>query len=54
MRPIAQRDPFGRDAQRLYESRGFVERPPYEGTEIPPELQQYWKFYERQEDPQSA
>src|SRR5205085_1566974 len=45
---------FMTDAQRLYESRGFVERPPYEGTEIPPELQQYWKFYERQEDPQSA
>jgi GNAT superfamily N-acetyltransferase len=40
---------FMTDAQRLYESRGFVERPPYEGTEIPPRLQQYWKFYERQE-----
>ena len=38
---------FMGDAQRLYRSRGFVERPPYEGTEIPPRLQQYWLFFER-------
>lgn len=35
------------DAHRLYMSRGFVERPAYPGTEIPPHLQQYWMFFER-------
>ncbi len=35
-------------AQGLYRSRGFVERPPYEGTEIPPHLHKYWLFFERQ------
>jgi hypothetical protein len=34
-------------AQRLYSSRGFVERSPYEGTEIPPRLQHLWIFFER-------
>ena len=34
-------------AQRLYRSRGFVERSPYEGTEIPARLQEYWLFFER-------
>jgi hypothetical protein len=24
-----------------------VERPPYEGTEIPPRLQDHWIFFER-------
>jgi GNAT superfamily N-acetyltransferase len=38
---------FMADAQRLYRSRGFVERTPYAGTEIPPHLQQYWIFFER-------
>lgn len=38
---------FMADAQRLYRSRGFVERTPYEGTEIPPHLQKYWIFFER-------
>jgi GNAT superfamily N-acetyltransferase len=38
---------FMLDAQRLYESRGFKERDPYRGTEIPPELQRHWRFYER-------
>jgi GNAT superfamily N-acetyltransferase len=38
---------FMLDAQRLYESRGFKERDPYTGTEIPAELQQHWRFYER-------
>lgn len=42
---------FMTDAQRLYRSRGFVERPAYAGTEIPPRLHQYWLFYERQVDP---
>jgi GNAT superfamily N-acetyltransferase len=34
-------------AQRLYESRGFLERAPYQGTEIPDNLRRYWRFYER-------
>ncbi len=38
---------FMADAQRLYRSRGFVERSPYEGSEIPPHLQKYWLFFER-------
>ena len=38
---------FMADAQQLYRSRGFVERAPYAGTEIPPHLQQYWIFFER-------
>jgi ribosomal protein S18 acetylase RimI-like enzyme len=35
-------------AQGLYRSRGFLERPPYEGSEIPVRLQQHWIFFERQ------
>jgi GNAT superfamily N-acetyltransferase len=42
---------FMAEAQRLYRSRGFVECPPYEGTEIPPHLQQYGLFFERVELP---
>jgi GNAT superfamily N-acetyltransferase len=38
---------FMTDAQRLYRSRGFVERLPYEGTEIPARLQHLWIFFER-------
>lgn len=38
---------FMTDAQRLYTSRGFVEREPYEETEIPAHMRQYWRFYER-------
>jgi GNAT superfamily N-acetyltransferase len=38
---------FMTSAQRLYRSRGFVERSPYEGTEIPARLQKYWLFFER-------
>jgi GNAT superfamily N-acetyltransferase len=38
---------FMTDAQRLYRSRGFVERSPYDGTEIPPRLQHLWIFFER-------
>lgn len=38
---------FMTDAQRLYRSRGFVEREAYEGTEIPPRLQHLWLFFER-------
>jgi len=40
---------FMAEAQRLYRSRGFVERPPYEGTEIPQHLQKHWLFFERVE-----
>jgi GNAT superfamily N-acetyltransferase len=32
---------FMTDAQRLYRSRGFLERAPYEGTEIPKPLRRY-------------
>ena len=38
---------FMTDAQRLYRSRGFVECPPYEETEIPMRLLQHWQFFER-------
>lgn len=38
---------FMTDAQRLYRSRGFVERDPYEGTEIPERLRTFWLFFER-------
>jgi GNAT superfamily N-acetyltransferase len=37
---------FMHGAHRLYESRGFVERPPYDGSEIPADLQHLWRFYE--------
>jgi GNAT superfamily N-acetyltransferase len=39
---------FMTQAQVLYRSRGFIERPPYEGTEIPERLQQHWIFFERE------
>ncbi len=35
------------EAHRLYCSRGFVERSPYEGSEIPVHLQRHWRFFER-------
>ena len=35
------------DAQRMYRSRGFIERSPYEGSEIPEHLQRHWLFFER-------
>ena len=38
---------FMTPAQRLYRSRGFVERSPYEGSEIPARLQKYWLFFEK-------
>ena len=37
---------FMRAAHRLYASRGFVERAPYDGSEIPADLQHLWRFYE--------
>lgn len=42
---------FVTDAQRLYRSRGFEERGPYEGTEIPSRLQEHWLFFERSFEP---
>jgi GNAT superfamily N-acetyltransferase len=39
---------FMTSAQGLYRSRGFIERPPYDGTEIPERLQQHWIFFERE------
>jgi GNAT superfamily N-acetyltransferase len=35
-------------AHGLYRSRGFTERPPYEGTEIPSHLHEHWLFFERE------
>jgi ribosomal protein S18 acetylase RimI-like enzyme len=35
-------------AHGLYRSRGFAERPPYEGTEIPASLHEHWLFFERE------
>lgn len=37
---------FMEDAQRLYRSRGFVQRGPYEGSEIPRRFQEHWLFFE--------
>ena len=34
-------------AHVLYRSRGFIERAPYEGTEIPTHLHEHWLFFER-------
>jgi GNAT superfamily N-acetyltransferase len=38
---------FMTDAQRLYRSRGFIERPPYDETEIPERIRQFWLFFQR-------
>jgi GNAT superfamily N-acetyltransferase len=38
---------FMDSAHRLYRSRGFCERPPYEGSEIPAQLHEHWLFFER-------
>lgn len=37
---------FMEDAHRLYTSRGFEERPPYDGSEIRPAYQHLWRFFE--------
>jgi len=34
------------NAHRMYQKMGFREIEPYEGSEIPKEYQQYWKFME--------
>ncbi|MFI5842419.1 GNAT family N-acetyltransferase [Catenuloplanes sp. NPDC051500] len=39
---------FMAEAQGLYGSRGFIEREPYEETEIPAHMRQYWRFFERE------
>jgi GNAT superfamily N-acetyltransferase len=38
---------FMSQAQELYKSRGFLERPSYEGTEIPVNLRPRWRFFEK-------
>jgi GNAT superfamily N-acetyltransferase len=38
---------FMTDAQRLYRSRGFIERNPYPETEIPRRIQRHWLFFEK-------
>jgi N-acetylglutamate synthase-like GNAT family acetyltransferase len=38
---------FMTQAQALYRSRGFIETTPYEGTEIPSNLQARWRFFEK-------
>ncbi|MFD9959675.1 GNAT family N-acetyltransferase [Amycolatopsis sp. NPDC058986] len=42
------------EAQRLYRSRGFVERPPYPGTEIPQDLHEFWVFFQLPIGPPAA
>jgi ribosomal protein S18 acetylase RimI-like enzyme len=39
-------------AHGLYHSRGFTERPPYEGSEIPTHLHEHWLFFERDLGPE--
>jgi GNAT superfamily N-acetyltransferase len=39
--------PFMQSAQRLYAAAGFVDRPPYPGSEAPPQLLDVWRFMER-------
>ncbi len=38
---------FMTEAHGLYQAVGFKEIEPYEGSEIPEELQQHWRFFER-------
>jgi GNAT superfamily N-acetyltransferase len=37
---------FMEEAQQMYRSRGFVQRGPYEGSEIPAHFQAHWLFFE--------
>jgi GNAT superfamily N-acetyltransferase len=37
---------FMADAHALYRSRGFADTEPYEGSEIPKQIQQHWIFME--------
>ena len=39
---------FAHAAQHIYRKAGFKERPIFEGNEIPPELQQYWLYMEKE------
>ncbi|HEV8692263.1 MAG TPA: GNAT family N-acetyltransferase [Ideonella sp.] len=39
--------PFMHAAQRLYAAAGFTDRPPYPGSEAPPQLLGVWRFMER-------
>lgn len=38
---------FMSEAQRLYRSRGFLERDPYPESEIPPRIRRHWRFFEK-------
>ena len=38
--------PFMLSAQQLYQASGFVDRPPYPGTEVPAALHAEWRFME--------
>jgi GNAT superfamily N-acetyltransferase len=38
---------FMKSAHRVYESNGFVDRPAYEGTEVPSAFHAHWRFMER-------
>jgi GNAT superfamily N-acetyltransferase len=40
--------PFMKSAHRIYENNGFVDRPAYEGVEVPPEFHARWRFMERE------
>jgi GNAT superfamily N-acetyltransferase len=37
---------FMKSAHRIYENKGFLDRPPYEGVEVPPEFHARWRFME--------
>ena len=39
--------PFMTSAQRIYESAGFRDCAAYEGTEVPPDFRDRWRFMER-------
>lgn len=39
--------PFMTAAHRLYAAAGFVDCPPYEGSEAPPDLLAVWRFMQR-------
>lgn len=39
--------PFMKSAQRLYEGAGFEDCPPYDGTEVPLDFRDRWRFMQR-------
>jgi GNAT superfamily N-acetyltransferase len=44
--------PFMKSAQRLYEGAGFADCSPYEGTEVPADFRDRWRFMQRNLSPQ--